>query len=244
VGALGVATIAAPIAGIVSAPVPASAAANSVESPSVAAPAFPFREQLSGAVARLSLVTDDQVSPAVPKILAAPREGVLVGKPASRGRERAVLPGCSGEVAEGAKFANGRVPSSMLCTLWDGKNQLRPDAAVALAKLNVAYTQEFGHPMCISDSYRSLAEQYAVKAQRGWLAAAAGTSNHGQGIAVDLCDDVQNRGSRTYRWMVENAGLYDWENPDWAQPGVPGPDEAWHWEFVPGRDSGNGDTTP
>jgi hypothetical protein len=239
-GALGLATIAAPISGVLSVPAPAKAALNEIAAPSVDSPAFPFREQLPRAVARVSLVPDDQRLPSVPKTLAAPRD-VLVREPSSRSHERAVLPGCNGEFPL-LKVDNGRLPASMLCTIWDGEHQLRPDAAVSLARLNVAYTQEFGHPMCVSDGYRTLSEQYAVKAQRGWLAARAGTSNHGKGVAVDLCDDVENSGSRTHAWMVDNAPLYDWTNPDWAQRGGSGPFEPWHWEFTPTPGDG-GDAT-
>jgi LAS superfamily LD-carboxypeptidase LdcB len=217
---------------------PAKAVVNEIAAPNISAPAFPFREHLPTAVERLSLVPDDQHLPSVPKTLAAPREGVLVRKPSSRSHERAVLPGCTGEFPL-LKVDNGRLPQSMLCTLWDGKHELRADAAVSLAKLNVAYTQEFGHPLCVSDGYRTLGEQYAVKAQRGWLAATAGTSNHGLGVATDLCDDVQNSGSRTHAWMVDNAPLYGWTNPDWAQRGGSGPFEPWHWEFTPPTEDGS-----
>jgi LAS superfamily LD-carboxypeptidase LdcB len=238
---LGLATIAAPISGVLSVPAPAKAAFNEITSPSVAAPAFPLREHLPTAVERLSLVPDDESLPSVPKNLAAPRQGVLVRSPSSRSRERAVLPGCNGEFPL-LKVDNGRLPASMLCTLWDGKQKLRPDAAVALARLNVAYSQEFGHPLCVSDAYRTLGEQYAVKAQRGWLAATAGTSNHGLGVAVDLCDDVENSGSRTHAWMVDNADLFGWGNPDWARRGGSGPFEPWHWEFTPSTEDADTST--
>lgn len=228
-GALGLATIAAPISGLMSVPSPASAKAafNEIAAPPVAAPAFPF-VRTPTAVERLSLVPDDRAAPVVPRTLAAPRD-LLVTRP-SRGRERAVLPGCFGEFPL-LKTSNGRLPSAMLCNLWDGKHQLRADAAVALAKLNVAYTQRFGEPICISDAYRTLGEQYSVKAVRGWLAAEPGTSVHGLGRAVDLCGGIESRGTRTHQWMVENAPRYGWINPDWALPGGGGPQEAWHWEF-------------
>jgi hypothetical protein len=222
-GVLGLATIAAPISGVLSMPAPAKAAVNAVAMPILAAPAFPFRDQAPATVARLSLVPDDDALPSVPGDLAAPRD-LLVGKP-SRGKgERAVLPGCFGEFPM-LKVDNGRLPASMLCTLWDNKHQLRADAAVSLAKLNVAYTQHFGRSLCVSDGYRTLGEQYAVRAQRGWFAAQPGTSVHGLGRATDLCGGVENGGSREHQWMVRNAPRYGWENPDWAQSGGGGPHE-------------------
>jgi LAS superfamily LD-carboxypeptidase LdcB len=131
---------------------------------------------------------------------------------------------------------NGRLPASMLCTLWDPKRQLRSDAAVALAKLNLVYARRFGHPICFNDAYRSLAQQYAVKARRGGFAARPGTSEHGWGLAVDLCDGVDaGPGSATYGWLRANAPAYGWENPTWARSGGAGPYEPWHWEYLPGE---------
>jgi hypothetical protein len=233
--ALGLATVIAPISGLMAAPAPAKASANEISTPRIASPVFPLREHVRTAVELLQLIPDDLDVAAVPRALVAPRS-LLVTRP-SRAHERAVLPGCFGEVPL-FKAANGQLPSRALCTLWDGKHQLRADAAVSLAKLNVAYEQAFGHPMCVSDAYRSLNQQYAVKAERGYLAAQPGTSVHGLGRAVDLCDDVENFGSQTHQWMVENAPRYGWDNPSWAQPGGGGPREAWHWEFDCGVEAG------
>jgi LAS superfamily LD-carboxypeptidase LdcB len=125
----------------------------------------------------------------------------------------------------------------MLCTLWDPRRQLRSDAAVAIAKLNIAYQQRFGHSICLSDAYRSLTQQVRVKAERGGFAARPGTSEHGWGLAADLCDGVdQGSGSSTYQWLRTNAPLYGWDNPTWARPGGAGPYEPWHWEYLPGED--------
>jgi LAS superfamily LD-carboxypeptidase LdcB len=129
---------------------------------------------------------------------------------------------------------NGGLPASDLCTLWDGKHTLRADAAVALAKLNLGYRKRFGRDICISDGYRTLAEQRAVKSARGGFAATPGTSNHGWGLAVDLCDGVQNDTSVTYWWLRDNAPAYGFDNPGWALRGGSGPYEPWHWEYVPG----------
>ncbi|WP_454850147.1 hypothetical protein [Promicromonospora soli] len=64
-----------------------------------------------------------------------------------------VLPGCDGEATGSA--VNGQVPESELCDLWGGYPPIRADAAVALARLNQAYTERFGEPMCLTDGYRS-----------------------------------------------------------------------------------------
>jgi len=237
--ALGIATIMAPLGGLITGPADANPIGDDLSAPTVSMPQFPFLQPIPAAVADGSLIRDDADSPQVPQSLLAPRS-VLVTDP-SRGYERAVLPGCFGQVPM-IKADNGRLPNSMLCTLWDGKHQLRADAAVALAKLNVAYGQKFGHPMCITDGYRTLARQYAVKAERGGFAAQPGTSVHGLGRAVDLCDGVEVGNSATHQWMVDTAGAYGWKNPAWALAGGGGPYEPWHWEFNgPGEQSSQGD---
>jgi LAS superfamily LD-carboxypeptidase LdcB len=226
-GALGLATIAAPIFGLMSVPVAAKASLNEIPAAPVMAAQFPYVPPSPNAVEALSLVPADQDVPVVPKALVAPRD-LLVTDP-SRSKERPVLPGCSGKFPL-IKADNGMMPNSMLCNLWDGQHQLRADAAISFAKLNVAYQQAFGHSICVSDAYRNLSQQYAVKRERGGLAATPGTSVHGLGRAVDLCDAMQN-GTTTYRWLTDNAPRYGWTNPDWALPGGDGPHEPWHWEF-------------
>ena len=80
-------------------------------------------------------------------------------------------------------------------------------------------------------------QQRAVKAQKGGLAAAPGKSNHGWGLAVDLCQD-QTSGVK-WAWLNENGPAYGWANPAWALPGGSGPHERWHWEYVKGvKDDG------
>lgn len=148
----------------------------------------------------------------------------------SRSEEREILPGCDGEA--GTASANGQLPQGDLCYLWDGGTQLRADAAEALAELNAMWVTRFGTDLCLSSGYRTLAEQRAVKAQKGGLAAPAGRSNHGWGLAVDLCSS-QTTGAQ-WEWLNENAPVFGWENPAWAQPGGSGPYERWHWEYTKG----------
>ncbi|MEL7977988.1 M15 family metallopeptidase [Isoptericola sp. F-RaC21] len=140
-----------------------------------------------------------------------------------------VLPGCDG-VAAGSG-SNGQIPSSELCTLWDGRTQVRADAAVALAELNEAYKAAWGESMCITDGFRSYAQQVATKAAKGYLAARPGTSNHGWGLAIDICPETYS-GSR-WDWLAANAPAYGWDNPNWARPGG-SKYEPWHWEYTAG----------
>ena len=138
-----------------------------------------------------------------------------------------VLPGCSGEAT--GSGSNGLIASSELCTLWDGHTRIRADAAVALAELNEAYQAVWGEPMCITDGFRSYSQQVATKAAKGYLAAPPGTSNHGWGLAVDICPETY-AGSR-WAWLAANAPAFGWDNPDWARPGG-SKYEPWHWEFT------------
>lgn len=246
VGALGLATIAVPLTGAFAVAPPAKTDSGSVSAAAAAlAPLPPFPLASLPPVTALGdarLLPDEEPAASVPARLAAPRV-LLVGGSVSRSNERSVLPGCNGQIPYVTSVLNGQLPASMLCTLWDSRRQLRSDAAVAIAKLNIAYQQQFGHPMCFNDAYRSLTQQIRVKAERGGFAARPGTSEHGWGLAVDLCDGVDaGPGSPTYQWMRENAPFYGWNNPTWAQAGGAGPYEPWHWEYFPGvKDQSSGD---
>jgi zinc D-Ala-D-Ala carboxypeptidase len=131
-----------------------------------------------------------------------------------------------------ADYPNGHIPASGLCPLYgDPAQSLRPGAAAAFNALSLAYQRETGHPVCITDSYRSLAEQVAVKAERGRWAATPGTSEHGKGLAVDLCGGIESFGTAAHLWMKQNAPLYGWFHPNWAEPNGALP-EPWHWEYA------------
>ncbi|MFS0702141.1 D-alanyl-D-alanine carboxypeptidase family protein, partial [Cellulomonas sp. 179-A 4D5 NHS] len=130
------------------------------------------------------------------------------------------------------KYGNGQVPESALCELdFDTSHELRCDAAEQLELLDAAYVDAFGVHITISDSYRSLAGQYACTRTKGSLCAAPGTSNHGLGTAVDLGGGIQTFGTRQHRWLVANADEYGWTLPEWARATGSKP-EAWHWEYV------------
>lgn len=148
----------------------------------------------------------------------------------SRSAERTVLPGCTG--ARPPAGQNGQLPESSLCTLFDGHTQMRSDAAVVFAELNQAFVAQFGADLCLASGYRTLAQQRSVKAQKGGLAAAPGKSNHGWGLAVDLCSS-ETSGAH-WAWLNENGPLYGMDNPSWARPGGVGPHEKWHWEYTKG----------
>ncbi|MFI7534399.1 D-alanyl-D-alanine carboxypeptidase family protein [Streptosporangium sp. NPDC049376] len=127
-------------------------------------------------------------------------------------------------------FPNGLIPKAYLCPLQQQGNQLRADAALAFISLNEAYRQRFGKHMCVTDSYRSLAEQQSVYYRRPGFAAVPGRSNHGLGLAVDLCGGVERFRSAEFNWLEANSKKYGWMHPKWAYVS---PFEPWHWEYDP-----------
>jgi len=129
-------------------------------------------------------------------------------------------------------FSNGAIPPSALCPLWGAPGHLlRADAAAGFERLAKAFAAEFGTPLCVTDSYRTLASQIRVYAEKPTLAARPGTSNHGWGTALDLCGGIQSFGTTEHAWMLTHAPLYGWFHPSWAEPDGPKP-EPWHWEFA------------
>ncbi|RZT17109.1 NlpC/P60 family protein [Kribbella sp. VKM Ac-2569] len=126
-------------------------------------------------------------------------------------------------------YSNGMIPSGKLCALGSG-HMLRCDAAAAYLKLASAYRAQFGKSLCITDSYRSYASQVSLYQRKPSLAALPGTSNHGWGVAVDLCGGVDKYNTTQYQWMKSHASAYGWLHPAWADQGG-NREEPWHWEF-------------
>lgn len=126
-------------------------------------------------------------------------------------------------------YSNGMIPSDRLCAL-PRNHALRCDAAVAYTKLSDAFQERFGRSLCITDSYRSYPQQVALYAKKPSLAALPGTSNHGWGLAVDLCGGVDKFATAQHAWMKANAARFGWVHPHWAEAGGSRP-EPWHWEF-------------
>ncbi|HEX2072299.1 MAG TPA: D-alanyl-D-alanine carboxypeptidase family protein [Geodermatophilus sp.] len=128
-------------------------------------------------------------------------------------------------------YPNGLIPPSALCPLGVGGHLLRCDAAAAYRAMSAAFAAAFGAPLCITDSYRTYAGQVRLYGQKPALAAVPGTSNHGWGLAVDLCGGVESFGTPQYAWLAANAGRFGFLHPTWADPGN-GREEPWHWEYA------------
>ncbi len=134
------------------------------------------------------------------------------------------------QIATAERFPNGLLPKAFLCPLPGKGHQLRADAAISFAALNEAYRRQFGKPMCVTSSYRSLGAQQTVYYQRPGLAAIPGKSNLGLGLAVDLCGGVETFRSAQFNWLEANSKRYGFIHPDWAYSS---PFEPWHWEYDP-----------
>ncbi|WP_084468943.1 M15 family metallopeptidase [Nocardiopsis trehalosi] len=133
----------------------------------------------------------------------------------------------AGAAADG--YPNGLIPSESLCELHQGGEFLRADAAVDFLAMNQAFTEHFGKPMCVTSSYRDLANQQRVYVEQPpGNAAVPGTSNHGWGLAVDLCGGVQTEGTPEFSWLEANSREWGWFHPQWAYSS---PYEPWHWEY-------------
>jgi LAS superfamily LD-carboxypeptidase LdcB len=135
-------------------------------------------------------------------------------------------------VTDARKYPNGLIPARYLCPLPEKQRMLRADAALAFYKLDAAFKARFKKDMCLTDSYRSLADQQRIYSQRPAFAAVPGSSNHGLGTAVDICGGVQNQGSVPFNWLLANSKKYGWSHPQWAYVS---PFEPWHWEFNSGK---------
>lgn len=141
-------------------------------------------------------------------------------------------PRAAGEAAGAwGGFPNGFIPLTALCPIGIGSHVLRCDGAESFAAMNAAFAAFAGRPLCVTDSYRTFDGQVRLYGIKPALAAVPGTSNHGWGLAVDMCGGVQSFGTPEYGWMATNAPAFGWSNPPWAQPGR-GREEPWHWEFV------------
>ncbi len=129
---------------------------------------------------------------------------------------------------------NGQVPTILLCGVsFQANVLLRCDAAAMLDQMDAAYRAEVGHHLVISSSYRTSDEQEVLHTTKGDLAAPAGASNHGRGLAIDIAGagDLAQFDTPIYLWLVAHAQTYGWHHPSSMEPGGAGPLEPWHWEF-------------
>jgi LAS superfamily LD-carboxypeptidase LdcB len=150
-----------------------------------------------------------------------------------KGRDYKLLMARSSRCGKGSPiYANGKWPPRARCALYAAPDQtLRRAAAFAFNRMSNAYQRQTGSALCVTEGYRSYAEQVAVKRRLPGLAATPGTSKHGLGLAVDLCGGVQDFANPAHQWLRGHARHFGWVHPAWAEPsgGLP---EPWHWEFA------------
>jgi len=129
-------------------------------------------------------------------------------------------------------------------TLADNTLRLQPTAC-AFARMAEAAAKD-GVLLKIASGFRTLARQtyfwncyQTKKCNGGNLAAHPGSSNHGQGIAMDLntdCGGQPNaarpapsacKSSRVYMWLLNNAQKFGFIRAVAKEP--------WHWEYHSGQ---------
>lgn len=128
--------------------------------------------------------------------------------------------------------ANGAIPAEDLVQVsYPGVREtppvlLRADAAVALVSMLEAYHAETGDYLPVDEGYRDLAGQQRAFDEYGWpRAAIPGTSNHGEGVAVDFVNPPVVRGEAPHSWLTANASRFGFEP-------LTDPDEPWHWDHA------------
>jgi len=140
--------------------------------------------------------------------------------------------GCNGSSVAG--YPNGQLPISALCGLWGAPGEmLQAAAAASFNRMSQAFNAVFGEPLCVEASYRTYQRQVELySSMPAGYAAVPGTSNHGWGLAADLCGGIQVDNSPEHLWLLDHAAEFNWFHPAWAMPGGAGPHEPWHWEYA------------
>lgn len=188
------------------------------------------RDALAAAEARLAGAQDEAAAADLRATNLAAARAMARSRSAGSNRVTGEVGDCRG--ADTSVYANGQIPISALCPLWGtAGHYLRADAAYAFNRLSQAYAQDFGEPICVTDSYRDYETQVRLRREKPTLAAVPGTSNHGWGAATDLCGGIQDFGTTTHLWMLRHATEYGWFHPAWAEPSGSKP-EPWHWEYA------------
>lgn len=119
------------------------------------------------------------------------------------------------------KQNNGKIDTAMMTRIEKGTHYMKPTAAKAYKAMQRAAKKD-GIDFLVTDSYRTYAQQVALKAAKPTLAATPGKSNHGWGIALDI--NVND--PKVYNWLKEHGKEFGFEQPMSYEP--------WHWEYEGG----------
>lgn len=123
------------------------------------------------------------------------------------------------------KGPTGDDPTKLNLTRVDN-GWLRPDVAVALARLKTAFQQATGRSLSLTEGWRAMSRTAALHAQNPSVNAAPGSSKHNYGTAMDL-SGMGDPNSPSFRWLVANAPKYDFSWDTGRRIGEP-----WHWEYT------------
>ena len=128
---------------------------------------------------------------------------------------------------------NGHLAAADLAEIpWSPGDRVRADVVDDLARLDEAFSAQFGRHLSIRSAYRTHAQQERLYDPASKVAAPPGCSNHGTGLAVDLGGGgVETFGSVEYEWLKAHAPDYGWVHPPFAEPDGRNP-EPWHWQSV------------
>jgi D-alanyl-D-alanine carboxypeptidase/Putative peptidoglycan binding domain len=123
------------------------------------------------------------------------------------------------------EYGNGQLPDTMLQKIGVSSHRLHPTAAAGFAKLH-QLAAAAGIDLTCSDSYRTLDQQVALKAQKPDWSATPGRSVHGWGFAVDVAVGTPPKafGASVLKWLNDNGPPNGWFM------GRP-KDEPWHWVY-------------
>jgi len=125
---------------------------------------------------------------------------------------------------------NGRLATSELTEVsgnWFGTGHLLAPAAESWEQMRSAAAAD-GIDLQATDMYRSWesqnrAYQAHLRGEKEANVLPPGTSEHGNGLAVDITNgQIIGRGDPEWDWMNNNAAQFGW---------YPISNETWHWEF-------------
>ncbi len=139
------------------------------------------------------------------------------------------------------RFANGRMPDSLLCQIpWARTGwRIACRALPAFTAMSNAYKARFGRSLQVdhlstpdANCYRTYAQQVRLRnlylAGAGSFALVPGTSEHGWGLACDInmrrAAGQPLYSSATYLWLRANAARYGFVSD------IAG--EDWHWAYT------------
>ncbi len=135
----------------------------------------------------------------------------------------------------GYKFVIGNTGPMLVKRVTGAQQYLRPDAADSFNAMVDAAAQD-GVTLLAGSAFRSIPEQtilylaYLARFKSAPTVAKPGSSNHGNGTAVDVADAPGRSltyGSSGYQWMKSNASRFGFSWDEGSKV-----DEPWHWRYT------------